>query len=135
MSSQKCQRQTKQRQIILDELRKLTTHPHASALYELVRKRLPKISLGTVYRNLELLAETGDIQKIPVSSTQARYDGNTHPHYHVHCLRCDKIDDVEEFAKSIGVKDLKKLKGYDIINCHMQFEGLCPRCQKGEKNA
>jgi len=55
----KTQRNTRQRQVVLEELRKLTSHPTAAELYEITRARLPKISLGTVYRNLEVLAENG----------------------------------------------------------------------------
>jgi Fur family ferric uptake transcriptional regulator len=55
---------TRQRRVILEELRKVNTHPSADEIYEIVRKRLPRISLGTVYRNLEILSESGDIQKL-----------------------------------------------------------------------
>jgi len=66
---------TKQRRVIVEELKKLKTHPTATLIYELVRKRLPRISLGTVYRNLDLLAEAGIIQKLETAGTQKRFDG------------------------------------------------------------
>ncbi|PKN21112.1 MAG: transcriptional repressor, partial [Deltaproteobacteria bacterium HGW-Deltaproteobacteria-3] len=74
---------TKQRQIILDELCSVTSHPTADVLYQMVRKRLPKISLGTVYRNLEIMSECGIIQKLDIGGTQKRFDGAPHIHYHV----------------------------------------------------
>ena len=70
------QRTTRQRQVILEELQKLQSHPTAAALYEIVRRRVPKISLGTVYRNLELLARTGLIRKLEFAGAEARFDGN-----------------------------------------------------------
>jgi Fur family ferric uptake transcriptional regulator len=68
-------RTTRQRQVILEELQKLTSHPTAAEVYEIVRKRLPKVSLGTVYRNLELLAQNRTIQKLDISSTEAEILG------------------------------------------------------------
>lgn len=70
-------RLTTQRQIILEELAKVKTHPTASELYDMVRKRLPRIGLGTVYRNLELMADSGMILKIEVGGTQKRFDATT----------------------------------------------------------
>jgi len=67
-------RLTTQRQIILEELAKVTSHPTANEVYDMVRKRLPRIGLGTVYRNLELMADSGVILKIEVGGTQKRFD-------------------------------------------------------------
>ncbi|MBW2321808.1 MAG: transcriptional repressor [Deltaproteobacteria bacterium] len=84
---------TKQRQVILEELRQLKTHPSADEIYKVVRRRLPRISLGTVYRNLEVLAKMGEIQKLELSGSIKRYDWNTNKHYHIRCVRCDRVDD------------------------------------------
>ena len=72
-------RMTRQRRVILEELRKVNNHPSAYEIYEFVRKRLPRISLGTVYRNLEILSESGDIQKLEPGCSLKRFDGNYHP--------------------------------------------------------
>jgi Fur family ferric uptake transcriptional regulator len=72
---------TNQRQVILEEIQKVNTHPTADEVYETVRKRLPRISLGTVYRNLEILSACGLIQKIGPLSNQMRFDGITKKHY------------------------------------------------------
>jgi Fur family ferric uptake transcriptional regulator len=66
---------TRQRKVILEELRNVDTHPSADEIYEMVRKRLPHISLGTVYRNLEILSETGAIQKLELGCAQKKFDG------------------------------------------------------------
>ena len=85
-------RMTRQREVILEELRKVNTHPSADEVYEMVRKRLPRISLGTVYRNLEILSESGDIQKLEPGCTLKRFDGNPSEHSHIRCIRCDRIE-------------------------------------------
>jgi Fur family ferric uptake transcriptional regulator len=71
---------TRQRRVILEELRKVDTHPSADEVYEMVRKRLPRISLGTIYRNLEILSETGEIQRLETGSHLKRFDGRADDH-------------------------------------------------------
>lgn len=124
------QRQTRQRQVILEELAKVNSHPTADEVYNLVRKRLPKISLGTVYRNLELLANSGQIRKLDWSGSQKRFDGQTFEHYHMHCTKCRKVYDVPLKPIAALAKALKKIKGYEISSYHLEFSGLCPNCNK-----
>ena len=76
-------RNSQQREVILDELQKLYSHPTAATLYEAVRKRLPRISLGTVYRNLDLMAKKGLIKKLEFGGSEARFDGNPDQHFHI----------------------------------------------------
>jgi Fur family ferric uptake transcriptional regulator len=120
---------TKQRKVIVEELKKLKTHPSATALYELVRKRLPRISLGTVYRNLDLLAEAGIIQKLETAGTQKRFDGTVENHYHVRCVQCGQVDDIPlplfgEIEDLLG-----ELSNYKILSHRLEFQGVCPSCQ------
>jgi Fur family ferric uptake transcriptional regulator len=120
---------TKQRRVIVEELKKLKTHPSATALYELVRKRLPRISLGTVYRNLDLLAEAGIIQKLETAGTQKRFDGTVENHYHVRCVQCGQVDDIPlplfgEIEDLLG-----ELSNYKILSHRLEFQGVCPSCQ------
>lgn len=122
-------RVTRQRQVLLDELCKVRTHPTADELYQMARKRLPRISLGTVYRNLELMAENGMIQKLEVGGTQKRFDGNAEPHYHVRCLGCGRVDDLE-MALSDDVEALARQQtGYSILRHSLEFSGFCPACR------
>jgi len=81
-------RMTHQRKVILEEMKKLEGHPTADEVYVRVRERLPRISLGTVYRNLDVLAASGLIRKIEPDFPQMRFDRNTHEHYHVTCMQC-----------------------------------------------
>jgi Fur family transcriptional regulator, ferric uptake regulator len=124
------QRNTQQRQVILDELRKLTSHPTAAALYSIVRNRLPKISLGTVYRNLEMLCRTGIIQKLDFGGGEARYDGTVENHYHIHCINCGRIDDVSAPPLDLQGGLGNDLGGYKILGHRFEYLGLCPECQQ-----
>lgn len=125
-------RLTPQRKVILEELRNTTAHPTADELYEKVRKRMPRISLGTVYRNLDMLSAQGVIQKLHFAESQMRFDGKTETHSHIYCIYCGKISDIEaEFDLSELLRDLDtdySVKGY-ILN----FYGICPSCQNQNK--
>ena len=85
-------RMTRQREVILEEIRNAKTHPSADEVYEMVRKRLPRISLGTVYRNLEILSKLGEIQKLELGGDIKRFDWNPKKHYHIRCLNCGRVD-------------------------------------------
>jgi Fe2+ or Zn2+ uptake regulation protein len=122
-------RMTRQRQVILEELRQINSHPSADELYERVRKRLPRISLGTVYRNLEILSESGEIQKVELGSTQKRFDGIAHLHYHIRCIRCDRLVDAP-FQLDLNIEDLiQEDTDFQILGHKLVFTGLCPDCQ------
>jgi len=123
-------RMTRQRQVILQELRKVKTHPSADEVYEMVRRLLPRISLGTVYRNLEILSELGEIQKIEICGKLKRFDGNTRDHYHLRCLNCHRIDDVPENIHFDFSASLNSETGYAITGHRLEFVGLCPECSE-----
>ena len=131
MSKQAFQRNTRQRQVILEELRKLTSHPTAVGLYEIVRRRLPRISLGTVYRNLDLLAEAGVIQKLEHSGAQTRFDGNVDAHDHVRCVRCGRIDDLHAAPLDLAGLKGNDLGGFEIVSYRLEFLAICPQCRGG----
>jgi Fur family ferric uptake transcriptional regulator len=119
---------TRQRRVILEELRKVKTHPSADEIYEIVRKRLPRISLGTVYRNLEKLSESGDIQKLEPGSSLKRFDGDPTDHCHIRCVRCDRIADAP-MAPDLKI-DLARVNStdFEIIGHRLEFLGMCPIC-------
>ncbi len=126
-------RLTTQRQIILEELAKVKTHPTASELYDMVRKRLPRIGLGTVYRNLELMAENGMILKLEVGGTQKRFDATTEDHYHIRCSQCGRVDDIDIPVIDSLVESAAESTDYQILGHHVEFTGICPDCQKKRK--
>ena len=123
-------RMTHQREIILRELRQNCTHPTADELYESIRKKLPRISLATVYRNLEILAEHGLIRKMEISGRQKRFDGEVHDHHHIVCTRCLRVDNLPALDLPLPQASPQAAKGYRITGCRIEFHGLCPACRQ-----
>jgi len=127
-------RNTQQRRVILEELRGLPSHPTASDLHQRVRSRLPKISLSTVYRNLQLLAEMGTIRKLEMGGSEARFDGDLDHHCHVRCVRCGRLDDYREVphhvVHSLTGGRVAGPDGYDILGYQLEFSGICPECRE-----
>lgn len=122
-------RLTRQRKVILDEVRRSRSHPTADEVYDKVRAMVPKISLGTVYRNLDRLAEMGEIRRIDVAGAQRRYDGHVDEHGHVRCVSCGRVADVEDLELP-EVDDLCDVRGYDITGYSLELLGYCPRCKR-----
>jgi Fur family ferric uptake transcriptional regulator len=123
-------RLTTQRQIILEELAKLKNNPTATEVYEMVRKRLPRVGLGTVYRNLDLMADKGIILKIEVGGTRKRFEAISKPHYHIRCSRCGKVEDMDVLVNDDLVKAAAKRCLYQIMGHRVEFSGVCPDCQQ-----
>jgi len=121
---------TRQRRVILEELRNMMTHPSADEVYEVVRKKLPRISLGTVYRNLEILSELGEIQKIELGGTLKRFDCRMDPHYHIRCINCDRVDDAPMGFMAHFETSLNRSTTYKIMGHRLEFLGLCPVCME-----
>jgi Fe2+ or Zn2+ uptake regulation protein len=131
MTSNGFRRMTRQRKVILEELRKVTSHPTADLLHQMVRRRLPKISIATVYRNLEILSEEGLVLKMDVAGTQRRFDGNPQNHYHIRCSVCGKVDDVHMDLAASLEENARKCCGYRILSHIVEFTGICPECANG----
>jgi Fe2+ or Zn2+ uptake regulation protein len=127
-------RMTRQRMIILEEVQRVNTHPSADEIYEMVRLRLPRISLGTVYRNLEILSELGKIQKLQLSGSIKRFDWNTNKHYHIRCVQCNRVDDAPIAPLNQIEDELYESTVFEIIGHNLEFVGLCPECSKKIRN-
>ncbi len=129
----KIQRITTQRKIILEELKKLKTHPTAVELYEIVRKRLPKISLGTVYRNLEIMSEEGLVKKLEIPGREKRWDGDTSTHYHFRCTICGRVYDIFMHENDIHrIENIIKkytMENSEIKDINLEVVGVCNICQ------
>jgi Fur family ferric uptake transcriptional regulator len=120
---------TRQRAVILEELRKVDTHPSAEEIYSLVRRRLPRISLGTIYRNLEILSESGQIRRIGSGSQMKRFDGRADNHYHVRCIRCDQLVDAF-FHPGMDLDErARSVTDFTVLGHRLEFIGVCPRCR------
>lgn len=120
-------RMTRQRAVILEELRKVTSHPTADEVYSIVRERLPRISLGTVYRNLDFLAESGEILKLEAAGSTKRFDGNVSWHQHVRCIHCGRIGDVMTPQTPPDTAQLR-VEGFVITGARVEYDGVCDRC-------
>lgn len=110
------------------------SHPTAAELHQLAKRRLPRLSLGTVYRNLELLANSGQIRKLDTGGGEARYDDNCTHHFHIRCVRCGRLDDAHGLSDDPVQEKVKTLDGYEILGYRLQFEGICPACQGRASN-
>jgi len=122
-------RMTKQRKYILEVLRQTTIHPTADWIYEQVRKEIPNISLGTVYRNLKLLAEMGEISILDYGSSYSRFDGNPENHYHFTCTECDSVFDLGIPMDEFIDKEISNKTPFLVESHRIEFYGLCPDCQ------
>jgi len=125
-------RNTVQRRLILDAVKKLNIHATAEQVYEYVFKKYPAVSKATVYRNLSQMAESGELLNVGSFYGSAHYDHNCHKHCHFVCKNCKRIYDIEAdpFEISAG---LKSAEGFDITDCSISFSGLCRNC-KTKKN-
>lgn len=132
MTQRPMQRMTRQRQVILEELRRCHSHPTADQLFDSVRRRLPRISLGTVYRNLEILSEMGLIRKLESVGGPRRFDGDLGRHFHVRCLGCGTIQDLPpEQAAAVRV-NVPALASFRITGYHLEFRGVCEACRAAQ---
>ena len=121
-------RMTRQRAVILEELRKTKTHPTADELYSIVRERLPRISLGTVYRNLDFLADSGEIRRLEAAGSTKRFDGDISRHQHVRCIQCGRIGDVMEPREAPSVTGMSVDGFSSILNSRIEYDGICKEC-------
>lgn len=121
-------RMTRQRRVILETLRENNIHPSADEVYEMVRQKLPRVSLGTVYRNLEILSELGEIQKLELSGSLMRFDGVPEKHYHIRCINCDRLDDAPLGSLDNIEEKLLGATEYKVMGHRLEFMGLCPDC-------
>jgi Fe2+ or Zn2+ uptake regulation protein len=126
-------RMTHQRELILEELGNCHNHPTADALYERIKKKLPRISLATVYRNLEILSEAGMIRKLEISGRQKRFDKEIEQHDHIFCVQCRRVDDIKFDQRRLITLKEEESQGYKISGCRVEFFGVCPKCQAKNK--
>ncbi len=123
-------RKTKQREIIMQVLGEHIDHPSADVIYEEVRKFLPRISLGTVYRNLEIMSESGTIMKLETGGSIKRFDPVTHPHPHFRCVKCGSIEDLPfGIDSSLLAGDMAEWsQGRKVQSLNVEYTGLCKSC-------
>jgi Fur family peroxide stress response transcriptional regulator len=126
---------SRQRESIKEFLMAQTTHPTADVVYNKMKQQYPNISLGTVYRNLALLTELGEIQRLPGISGADRYDGRTNPHCHFLCTKCGNVIDLDIHSAGAMIQEAQEESKGKIHGYSANFYGICKDCIKKENDA
>ncbi len=121
-------RNTIQCAMTLRAVNELRDHATADEVYFLIAKESPTISKGTVYRNLNRLAQTGQIRKVTVPGGAERFDHRCDEHYHVRCDRCARVFDVDMPPITDMEKQIKDAHGFRFTGYDIMFRGICPEC-------
>ena len=129
-------RNTIQKDLVRNAVYEMRRHVTANEVYEFVKEFCPTIGKGTVYRNLGILVEEGKVRKVEVPDGSDRFDFTLENHYHVECIKCGEIFDVDMDVISELEKKIKDTHGMKYISHDIFFKGICQECQKKEmKNA
>ena len=125
---------TPQRIAVYKYLLSSKQHPSAETIYKALQRDFPTMSLATVYKALKTLVDVELIQELNVGEGNFRYDANTNPHPHIQCLKCSRVDDIDDIDfKELNVK-IKPYTDYDVICNQVYFYGICKNCQKEQSN-
>lgn len=132
MAEQATLKRSKQREAIIAFLKTRKDHPTADMVYQEIRNTIPNISLGTVYRNLSLLSDRGEILRLACDGKVDRFDADTHPHYHFICKECGCVQDITfPYSQQIDHSANKEFDG--VITGHsLLFQGICKGCSLSE---
>jgi Fe2+ or Zn2+ uptake regulation protein len=123
-------RLTQPRRLILEVVRASVAHPSAASVHARVRRRLPRVSLATVYRNLRMLAARGLLRE-RADASGLRFDGNTAPHDHFTCVVCGRIFDVPPQARSVvAAPRVASTTGFEVLDHRIEFYGRCAGCRR-----
>lgn len=120
---------SKQREVILQTLMENAVHPNADGVFREVRKKLPSISLATVYRNLKQLSDQGVIRSIEGLDGSVRFDHRMHRHHHFFCTCCKKIYDIENVDIPALTNKISEEYGFSVDSFDMTFKGICHNCK------
>lgn len=126
-------RNTVQRELVLNAVRKLGCHATADEIYSEVSAAYPSVSRGTVYRNLKVLSEEGVIGRVEVPDGADHFDHNCGEHYHAQCVCCGRVFDVELSDTPDLMKLVRASSGISIDGFKICFEGTCEDCKTEEK--
>ena len=126
-------RNTIQKALILRAVCDLKRHLTADEVYEFVKRDHPSIGKGTVYRNLAILTEEGGIRKVEVTDGSDRFDFTLKDHYHVRCVKCGEVFDVDMDEIPDLQKKIHDTHGMEFLTYDIFFKGICPECRAQEK--
>ena len=125
---------SRQRETVLKTLQGVTCHPSASWVYDQVRREIPNISLGTVYRNLSELRNAGEIISFTPGDGTERFDANTSLHYHFFCEGCHAVLDIPLPEYTALNRAAEEESGCLVKRHQLLFYGLCPACRKASQS-
>ena len=127
-------RNTIQKDLVRNAVCEMKRHVTANEVYEFVKESCPTIGKGTVYRNLDILVEEVNLRKVEVSDGPNRFDLTLKNHYHVRCVNCGEISDVD-MDEILGLLEkIHDTHGTDFLRYDILFKGICPKCQKKIKD-
>lgn len=118
--------------MVLSAVNELHSHVTADQIYHYIKAKYPSIGRGTVYRNLVILVEEGKVRKVEVPDGSDRFDFTLENHYHVECVKCGGVFDVDMDVISELEKKIKDTHGIQYLSYDIFFKGICPECQKKE---
>jgi len=121
---------SKQKEVILRIMKSTSSHPTADWVYEQARKEIPNISLATVYRNLKLLKDSGELLELDLGPGQSHYNGNTNNHYHFRCEKCGQLFDIEQAVDTAMDEEVAQKTGHDVTHHVLEFRGICKHCRR-----
>jgi len=121
---------SKQKEVILRIMKSTSSHPTADWVHERARKEIPNISLATVYRNLKLLKDSGELLELDLGPGQSHYNGNTNNHYHFRCEKCGQLFDIEQAVDTAMDEEVAQKTGHDVNHHVLEFRGICKHCRR-----
>jgi Fur family ferric uptake transcriptional regulator len=130
MADRETPRLTESRRVILEQLRVNGSHPTAEEMHCHVRERLPRISLATVYRNLDYLARHGLVATLRDAEGRRRYDASPDDHCHVWCVECGRVEDVYVSSDACLEGLMDDDMGFEVTGHRLTFLGRCPMCRR-----
>jgi Fur family peroxide stress response transcriptional regulator len=121
---------THQRQILFEAVQEMDGHPSPEEIYARVRRRIPSISLATVYKNLHLFVESGIVGKVSLHHGSLRIETNRAAHHHLVCRGCKSITDLDENSFKLEMERDRISPAFQVERYSIEVVGLCPACKK-----
>jgi Fur family transcriptional regulator, ferric uptake regulator len=122
---------TSQRRAVLEALKEAKGHPSAEEIYLIVKKKNPRVALGTVYQALSILEEIGVVGSKHWSESPTRYDVNVEPHLDIRCAACGEVSEIPGVEFGELEERIRDNTPYEVTHTTMVIEGLCPACRGG----
>ena len=126
-------RNTIQKDLVRNAVYEMKRHVTANEVYEFIKESYPTIGKGTIYRNLDILVEVGALRKVVVSEGPNRFDFTLKNHYHVRCVKCGEVSDVDMDEIPDLMKKIHDTHGIEFLDYDISFKGICPKCRKEAK--